>query len=74
MNYAYLFKGRCNEHDIDTRTAHVRRTQCDVYEYLATVGPRPDRFGPTEKGRVRRLGVRHLRRLGAPAKHVGRAY
>lgn len=70
----YLPNGRGDEYDVDTRTTHVCRAQRYVDEYLAEVGPRPDRLGPAEEGRLRRLGVVHLRRLGASTKYVGRAH
>lgn len=74
MQDAYLFKGLSNKYDVNTSAAHVRRTQRRIHEYLAAVGPRPDRLRSTEEGRVRRLSVRHPRCLGTPAEHVRRTH
>lgn len=77
MNYAkseYLLNGRGNEYDVDTRAAHVRRTEGRVDEYLAGVGPGPDRLGTAKESRVCRFSVRHLRRLGTPAKNMRRTH
>lgn len=74
MQYAYLLKGLSNKYDVNTRSAHICRAQSRVHEYLAGVGPRPDRLRSTEEGRVCRLGVRHLRCLGTPAEHVRRTH
>lgn len=74
MQDAYLLNGLSNKYDVNTRAAYVCCAQCRVHEYLAAVGPRPDRLRSTLEGRVRCLGIRHLRRLGTPAEHMRRTH